>query len=167
MPSTFRTALWGFGLLASVSFAAGCSQGEGGRCQITSDCASGLVCTGSNSQGNGTCSKVASTVNDAAVASAEDAPTSGAPDATAQAVDSEPEGIDAQPTVDAELATVDSEAAGIDAQPTVDAEPATVDGARTAIDAPSLSPDTGAATPPASVDGAIGDSSASEAGAID
>jgi hypothetical protein len=35
---------------------AGCGQSEGGRCQITSDCASGLVCM-ENSSGNGRCRK--------------------------------------------------------------------------------------------------------------
>ncbi len=35
-------------------FANGCGQGEGGRCQIDSDCASGLTCD-KGETGNGTC----------------------------------------------------------------------------------------------------------------
>ncbi len=35
-------------------FATGCGQGEGGRCQIDSDCASGLTCHNPET-GNGTC----------------------------------------------------------------------------------------------------------------
>ena len=41
------------GLALALLLAGGCGQNEGGRCQISSDCASGLVC--SDSSGNGVC----------------------------------------------------------------------------------------------------------------
>jgi hypothetical protein len=41
------------GLALSLLFAGGCGQNEGGRCQINSDCASGLHC--SDNSGNGVC----------------------------------------------------------------------------------------------------------------
>jgi hypothetical protein len=42
------------GVAASLFFATGCDQGEGDRCQIDSDCASGLRCSDGQT-GNGTC----------------------------------------------------------------------------------------------------------------
>jgi hypothetical protein len=52
-----RRASSGLPSLALLGFLAlGCSQGEGDRCQIHSDCASGLECRGGES-GNGVCVK--------------------------------------------------------------------------------------------------------------
>jgi hypothetical protein len=42
------------GLTAVLLLFAACGQNEGGRCQVTSDCASGLTCS-NGSTGNGTC----------------------------------------------------------------------------------------------------------------
>jgi hypothetical protein len=42
------------GLTAVLLFFVACGQNEGGRCQVTSDCASGLVCK-EVTTGNGTC----------------------------------------------------------------------------------------------------------------
>jgi hypothetical protein len=47
-------------------FASGCGQDEGGRCQIDSDCASGLTCHNGET-GNGTCVSNAGELADAAV----------------------------------------------------------------------------------------------------
>ena len=53
--------------LACFLFVAGsCGQGEGGRCQINSDCASGLICYNGTS-GNGTCESVIQPVTDASI----------------------------------------------------------------------------------------------------
>ena len=41
------------GLTAVILSFAACGQGEGGRCQINSDCSSGLEC--SDTSGNGVC----------------------------------------------------------------------------------------------------------------
>ncbi len=45
-------------LLAPLSFAAGCAQGVGERCQVQSDCQDGLVCVlqaGATPQSGGIC----------------------------------------------------------------------------------------------------------------
>ena len=42
-----------FGLTAALLLFTACGQNEGGRCQVNSDCASGLIC--SDTSGNGTC----------------------------------------------------------------------------------------------------------------
>jgi hypothetical protein len=114
MHPSLRSLLCGLGILASLSFAAGCSQGEGERCQITSDCASGLVCDGAGSTGNGVCRKTTS-------ANKNDAATEPGPgeDASVSTPDTEPSlGEDsAVSTPDTEPATVDGQPAGIDAQP--------------------------------------------------
>jgi hypothetical protein len=39
---------------SAIVFASGCGQGEGGRCQVASDCKGGLVCD-KGSTGNGVC----------------------------------------------------------------------------------------------------------------
>ena len=44
-----------FALAGSLLLFVGCSQGEGDRCQINSDCASGLFCEPTGSPGNGIC----------------------------------------------------------------------------------------------------------------
>lgn len=53
MPRILRTGICLFALAAGF---AACGQGEGGRCQIDSDCASGLRCLGVTN-GNGSCGK--------------------------------------------------------------------------------------------------------------
>jgi len=55
------------GLTASLLYFAACGQNEGGRCQIDSDCASGLECKDGTS-GNGVCRKKGTVVtSDAAL----------------------------------------------------------------------------------------------------
>ena len=59
-------------LACCLLFVGSCSQGEGGRCQINSDCASGLTC--SDTTGNGICrSNVSNPATDAALQSSPDA----------------------------------------------------------------------------------------------
>jgi len=53
MPRTFALPLPLAALPLALLFAGGCGQNEGGRCQVTSDCASGLTCFGES--GNGVC----------------------------------------------------------------------------------------------------------------
>jgi hypothetical protein len=53
-PSMRRILRTGICLLGLSAMLAACGQGEGGRCQVDSDCASGLVCL-APSYGNGTC----------------------------------------------------------------------------------------------------------------
>ena len=78
--------------------ALGCGQNEGGRCQINSDCASGLTCSGGET-GNGKCqrSAVGPPGNDAA--STEDAPedltSPAAPEAGPDVAEVEP--VDVEP----------------------------------------------------------------------
>lgn len=91
------------GLTAGFLFLAACGQNEGGRCQIDSDCASGLEC--SDTSGNGTCRKKGSVVtSDAApdmsvAAVPEVGPDMGPDTATVSAMDAEPldaESVDTQ-----------------------------------------------------------------------
>jgi hypothetical protein len=114
MRPTFRTRpvlrpVLGFrGCLGAAAiallFASGCGQPAGGRCQIDSDCASGLVCS-NGSTGNGICnSPTAGTLTDAAASA--DAPVSSGPETQAE--------IDAEPAMDAEPAS------GLDATAAVD-----------------------------------------------
>ena len=42
-------------LAGTLVLCAGCSQGEGDRCEIDSDCSSGLVCSPTGSPHNGVC----------------------------------------------------------------------------------------------------------------
>jgi hypothetical protein len=45
-------------IVAPLAFAAGCAQGAGDRCQVQSDCATGLTCVlpaGATPQAGGTC----------------------------------------------------------------------------------------------------------------
>ena len=67
--------------MASFLLFAGCGQNEGGRCQVNSDCRSGLTCKDGTS-GNGTCRYPASVTNDAAWTSdlADDVPVSLGPE---------------------------------------------------------------------------------------
>jgi hypothetical protein len=89
------------GLTAVLLFFVACGQNEGGRCQIDSDCASGLKCT-NGTTGNGTCGPqiTVAPTSDAAPAKdlAEDLPVVSGPEV----------GIDtvAMPEIDAE--TIDT-----------------------------------------------------------
>ena len=53
-PHAKRLSFCLVGLAALVLFVSGCGQGEGGRCQINSDCSSGLTCS-EVTGGNGIC----------------------------------------------------------------------------------------------------------------
>jgi hypothetical protein len=100
-----RTCL--LGLTAAFFLFAACGQSEGGRCQINSDCASGLICT-NGSSGNGTCGPSITVVsnNDAS------------PDLS---VVSGPEvGIDAE-SFDTESVSVDASASAVDSD-SIDAQ---------------------------------------------
>jgi hypothetical protein len=55
MQSSFRAMSLAFALVGTLVLCVGCSQGEGDRCQIDSDCSSGLVCRGGPT--NGICSR--------------------------------------------------------------------------------------------------------------
>jgi hypothetical protein len=89
------------GLTAVLLLSAACGQNEGGRCQVTSDCASGLICN-NGTTGNGTCGPqtTVTLTSDAAPAKddAEDLPVVSGPEV----------GIDtvATPEIDAE--TIDT-----------------------------------------------------------
>jgi hypothetical protein len=92
------------GLTAVLLFFAACGQNEGGRCQVTSDCASGLICTGGLT-GNGTCGPqgVVVTQNDAAPEkdADEDQPAMSEPEAG-------PDAAGTAVTLDGEAATLDT-----------------------------------------------------------
>ena len=60
MQSSFRAMSLVFALAGSLVFCVGCSQGEGGRCEIDSDCASGLICSVTGSPHNGVCRPISS-----------------------------------------------------------------------------------------------------------
>ena len=61
MQSSFRAISLAFALAGTLVLCGGCSQGEGDRCEIPSDCASGLVCRYStDSPHNGICSPISS-----------------------------------------------------------------------------------------------------------
>jgi len=61
MPRTLAHSIPLPALLLCLCFLAGCGQNEGGRCQINSDCASGLVC--SDNTGNGVCRSPSAVAN--------------------------------------------------------------------------------------------------------
>jgi hypothetical protein len=85
----------------ALLFASGCGQSEGERCQVNSDCASGLTCE-DRREGNGICkSSHGTTVTDAAV-------DASVPESDVQAsVDAEPVSVsDATSALD--TATVDA-----------------------------------------------------------
>ena len=92
------------GLALLLLLAGGCGQNEGGRCQITSDCASGLVCS-EGTTGNGVCrAPGGSTANDASIATdaAEDLEPAAGPEAGPSAVEVEVE-PDTAPASSAEI----------------------------------------------------------------
>jgi hypothetical protein len=98
------------GLLAALVSFAGCGQNEGGRCQVTSDCASGLVCD--SNTGNGRCRSQSSVAPGSDAASARD-------EAEDQPVVSGPEvgevGIDAVVTTESDAVTLDTAAVTLEA----------------------------------------------------
>lgn len=95
--------IFGFlGLTAVLLSSVACGQNEGGRCQVTSDCASGLICNEDGTTGNGKCkypNSVAPT-SDAALAKdlAEDLPVVSGPEV----------GIDAVATPEIDAETIDT-----------------------------------------------------------
>jgi hypothetical protein len=97
-----RTCL--LGLTAILLLFAACGQNEGGRCQINSDCASGLTChDNTGSLGNGQCvsSSTVVTNNDAA----PDMSVAAGPEVGIDAGSLDSEAI----TFDANTGTVDSD----------------------------------------------------------
>jgi len=94
------------GLLAALVSFAGCGQNEGGRCQVDSDCGSGLTCKDGPS-GNGTCRNPSSVTNDAALTSdlADDVPLSPGPEV----------GVDAVVSPESDAETLDIAAVTLDA----------------------------------------------------
>jgi hypothetical protein len=89
-------------------FASGCGQSEGERCQVNSDCASGLTCE-DRREGSGICkSSHGTTVADAAV----DAPVTSDPEVQLE--------IDVQASEDAEPVSVPDATSALDTV-TVDA----------------------------------------------
>jgi hypothetical protein len=84
----------------------GCGQNEGGRCQVSSDCASGLECR--EASGNGTCQPKGSTsaVRDAAPSSTSDA----SPDLALTGTEVKPDATEPD-TITADTAAPDAAAA--------------------------------------------------------
>lgn len=81
----------------------GCGQGEGGRCQVNSDCASGLICSNGPS-GNGVCGHSPTAITDAATAALPDVSVASTdevePDVAGAAAADAGAGIDATAVVD-------------------------------------------------------------------
>jgi len=95
------------GLLAALVSFAGCGQNEGGRCQVTSDCASGLICD--SNTGNGRCRSQSSVAPGSDAAPAKD-------EAEDQPVVSGPEvGVDAVASPESDAETLDTAAVPLDA----------------------------------------------------
>jgi hypothetical protein len=114
-----RTCL--LGLTAALLYLAACGQGEGGRCQVSSDCASGLICD--STTGNGKCVSPNASANDAAPSkdSAVDVPIVSTSEVGADTL--------VTPKIDsAEVDSTEGDATPADATPAeVDATPAEVD----------------------------------------
>ena len=99
------------GLTAALLLFAACGQNEGGRCQVASDCGSGLTCVDGTS-GNGQCKYPSTGTNDAASDQAEDTTGSLTSEAGAEAVMTSQ--IDAE-SVDAGVVDSDSlDSTGLD-----------------------------------------------------
>jgi hypothetical protein len=60
MLSSLRAICLACVFAGALVFCAGCSQGEGDRCEILSDCASGLTCAYTGSPHNGVCRPISS-----------------------------------------------------------------------------------------------------------
>ncbi len=126
------------GLTAALLCLAACGEGEGGRCQINSDCASGLSCQ-DGTTGNGKCvsqNPAGTTTNDAAVdvavASASDVgadtlvtPEVDSAEVDAAEIEASPAEVDATPA-EVDAGVVDVAPAQVDVR-TVDVAPAQVD----------------------------------------
>ena len=115
MLSSLRAISLACAFAGTLGLCAGCSQGEGDRCEITSDCSSGLTCAPTGSPHNGVCRPISSpgTVEDAAgpaAAGADGAP--GAADAAVSvdagvAADGATVGVDIQPDAATDLSAAD------------------------------------------------------------
>ena len=105
-PTMRRILRTGICLLGLSAILAACGQNEGGRCQVSSDCGSGLECKPVN--GNGICSRIGdNSTPDAATGASSDAPSSSSLDL----------GPDVPSSSAVDLASVDSEnvdSSGID-----------------------------------------------------
>ena len=55
MQSSFRVISLACAFAGTLGLLAGCSQGEGDRCEVDSDCSSGLICSPTGSPHNGVC----------------------------------------------------------------------------------------------------------------
>jgi hypothetical protein len=143
MQSRSRAISLAFALAGTLVLCGGCSQGEGDRCEIDSDCSSDLVCRfPTDSPHNGICSPIStgsagSTGQDAAGGSTGSA-ADAASDGPVAAVDAGSDGSVAAVDVDA---ADDAPAEAADAATGVDA-PVVDDGASVAGD---VSPDAEAA----------------------
>jgi len=85
--------------------ASGCGQSEGERCQVDSDCASGLKCS-EGSTGNGTCKQPSAVVSSKDAAVSLDGPLSSLPEVEPQ--------VDAETVVDSTPASQPDAAVGRD-----------------------------------------------------
>jgi hypothetical protein len=121
MQRTFAFGSWLIGLATILWLVPGCGQNEGGRCQVDSDCASGLFCRDGNT-GNGVC-EARGTTGAADAAPGPDAAPDAAPDLSS---------IDA-PEADTPSASDDSgaEALSLIDAPTVEVSPVDVAPERT------------------------------------
>lgn len=105
MHRTLASLPWLLGLAVVLWLAPGCGQDEGDRCQVVSDCASGLVCLGGET-GNGICRRPGAIGNNDA---APDLPASGpeaeppTPDVAPESTDLAAPAVDTQPAADAAL----------------------------------------------------------------
>lgn len=161
MHRTTALRSWLLGLSAILLAVPGCGQDEGERCQVDSDCASGLVCV-QGETGNGQCRKrgAAGTTDagpDVATDAPVDAPVSG-PETPLSPADA---------PADARTDVADAPSPGLDTQPVAldtGHDVPVIDLASPAVDAASPSLDVAiAADLPAPLDGGP----AIDAGAID
>jgi len=118
MQRTHRATFGLCGLSLLLLLGGGCGQNEGGRCQVTSDCASGLVCS-EGTTGNGVCRSpgAAGTVGQDAAASdvAADLTSTTGPEAPVSGPEAGPDvGPDSAAPDLAEPDTAESEAGSVD-----------------------------------------------------
>lgn len=119
------------GLAGFLLGAPGCGQDEGGRCQVNSDCANGLVCREASTTGNGICGLPGTGSTDAARDIAADSSSAVGAETEGPAVDVATERGDTAAAVDLQPVPRDAEA---DA-PLADAGPPVVDGKGPALEA--------------------------------
>lgn len=131
MRRILRTGICIFGLAAAFG---ACSQSEGGRCQVNSDCASGLECRSASDIGNGRCERPgavspgpdAAPPADASVTNRDlglDSPSSH----DSQDAQDSPSSLDVQDARDSVDASADSAASADGATPNRDGAPVSVD----------------------------------------